>query len=107
MPKAPRPVKAPKARAAVAIDELRCPLCGQANLVAGKRGWGCARWREGCGFVVWFETAGRTLTPSQLRDLIVKGQTRKAQFSPQAGTTVEGRLVLETESGGVRFVPER
>jgi DNA topoisomerase-3 len=92
-------------RKTVAVEELRCPRCGQGTLIAGKRGWGCGRWRDGCSFVIWFETAGRRLTPAQLRDLIVRGQTRRARFRTD-GSEVEGRLVLAPASdGGVRLVP--
>lgn len=75
-------------------------------MLAGKRGWGCSRWRLGCSFVVWFETAGRKLTESQLRDLLLRGRTRPARFSP-AGTPVAGRLVLDIHSpAGTRFSSE-
>jgi DNA topoisomerase-3 len=80
---------------------LACPRCGNGTLITGSRGWGCSRWREGCGFVVWFVTAGRTLTPAQLRDLVTKGKTRKATF--ERG---DGRLVLDRAGpGGARFEP--
>jgi len=90
---------------------LVCPRCKQGSLVTGKRGWGCGRWREGCSFVVWFETAGRRLTDAQLRDLVSKGKTRKATWHPTGGPTegTAGRLVLDLQatspSGGARFEP--
>ncbi len=78
---------------------LTCPRCKRGTLITGARGWGCSRWHEGCGFVVWFETAGRRLTAAQLRELVTKGKTRKAAF---AGG--EGRLVLDPGiTGGARF----
>ena len=90
----------------VPIERLACPRCFVGTLVAGKRGWGCALWREGCRFVIWFETAGRTLTEAQLRDLILKQKTRVARFAPNGGAPVEGHLVLAPDSdGGVRFEP--
>jgi DNA topoisomerase-3 len=77
--------------------------------VAGKRGWGCSRWREGCSFVVWFESAGKRLTDAQLRDLVMKGKTRKAAWMPFGGQQTPGRLVLDiaapSESGAGRFEP--
>ena len=74
--------------------------------MAGARGWGCSRWRDGCRFVIWFHTAGRRLTAAQLRDLVTRGKTRKARFRPDRGDTVEGRLVLDTTAdGGARFEP--
>lgn len=74
--------------------------------MAGKRGWGCSRWREGCGFVVWFELAGRRLSDAQLRELCEKGKTRKGRW-PQPEGPVAGRLVLDPhappERGAARF----
>jgi DNA topoisomerase-3 len=99
----PRAAGKPRA-AARPISELTCPGCHKGALLAGRRGWGCTRWREGCRFVVWFETAGRRLTEGQLRDLILRGKTRRARFC-EGGRTVEGRLVLEAAAGGVRLVP--
>ena len=104
-------VAPPPARPVAALPELVCPRCKQASLVTGKRGWGCARWREGCSFVVWFETAGRRLSEAQLRDLIEKGKTRKATFSPPGDPTEArpGRLVLDvaaaSPAGNARFEP--
>lgn len=77
--------------------------------MAGKRGWGCARWREGCSFVVWFESAGKRLTEAQLRDLVTKGKTRKGDWTPDGGPPASGRLVLDLaapkEAGAARFQP--
>jgi DNA topoisomerase-3 len=105
-PKAARPA-APVADVAA----LTCPRCKQGTLLTGKRGWGCARWREGCPFVIWFETGGRRLSGAQLRDLVERGKTRKARFAPSdGGAAARGRLVLDLEapagSPGARFHPE-
>jgi DNA topoisomerase-3 len=83
--------------------ELTCPRCSQGALIVGARGWGCSRWREGCAFVVWFETAGRQLSTSQLRDLIVRGKTRRARFVAN-GVAADGHLVLDP-AVGARFEP--
>ena len=92
-----------------AAAALTCPRCKQGQLISGKRGWGCSRWREGCSFVVWFESAGRRLTEAQLRDLVTKGKTRKADWMPSGGPPTPGRLVLDlagsAQSGGARFQP--
>ena len=90
-----------------AMTALTCPRCKQGQLIPGKRGWGCSRWREGCSFVVWFESAGKRLTEAQLRDLVTKGKTRKADWMPSGGPPTPGRLVLDlagsAQSGGARF----
>jgi len=74
---------------------LTCPRCKQGTLVAGKRGWGCARWKEGCAFVIWFEIAGRRITDAELTDLVSKGKTRKRKWRSGEGGEVGGRLVLD------------
>lgn len=87
------------------VTALPCPRCKQGSLLTGKRGWGCARWREGCGFVIWFETAGRKLSEAQLRDLVLRGKTRPTRFVSAQGQPTEGRLVLDPASdGGARLV---
>ncbi|HEY4185972.1 MAG TPA: DNA topoisomerase [Polyangia bacterium] len=99
----------PPATAKPTPAALTCPRCRQGALVTGKRGWGCARWREGCGFVIWFEAAGRRLTDAQLRDLVAKGKTRKATWSSPSGQDLSGRLVLDVDgkppAGAARFEP--
>ena len=91
-----KPRSQPARRAA--SGPLGCPRCKQGTLIDGQRGWGCSRWREGCRFVIWFETAGRRLTRAQLEALIVSGKTRKAQFCDPRGRKISARLVLDPDS---------
>jgi DNA topoisomerase-3 len=90
-----------------AISALRCPVCEKGRLLTGRRGWGCARWQEGCSFVLWFETAGRKLTVGQLTQLVTRGHTRTSLFRPGNGPPVKGRLVLDraARDGSARFEP--
>lgn len=109
VPSAPPPPPSPSVAAAALPSStgLGCPRCGQGLLITGSRGWGCSRWREGCTFVIWFETFGRTLTLAQLRDLIQRGKTRKARFVSAAGIELDGRLILQasTPAAPVRLEP--
>jgi DNA topoisomerase III len=98
----PKQAKGPNLVGPVQL-ELACPRCTTGALIVGARGWGCSRWRDGCKFVIWFETAGRQLSTSQLRDLIVRGKTRPARFVT-GGVEVEGCLVLDP-AAGARFEP--
>jgi hypothetical protein len=50
--------------------------------------------------VIWFHTAGRRLSPAQLRDLVVRGKTRKARFVTDRGVELDGRLVLDPGASG-------
>jgi DNA topoisomerase III len=92
---------------ASAATALVCPRCKQGLLMAGNRGWGCARWREGCAFVIWFEIAGRRITDAELADLIAKGHTRKRKWRATDGAEIAGRLVLDLaaarDAGGARL----
>ena len=83
------------ARGTPVAATLTCPRCKQGPLVAGNRGWGCTRWREGCAFVIWFEIAGRRITEAELTDLVSKGKTRKRKWRSGEGTEIGGRLVLD------------
>jgi DNA topoisomerase-3 len=114
---APAPAKPPAktaaprapAKSAATPTSLPCPLCKQGTLVAGKRGWGCSRWRDGCAFVVWFEVAGRKITDAELGDLVKKGKTRKRKWRDAAGAEVSGHLALDLaagrEAGSAKLVP--
>jgi len=102
--RAPDATPAPGAKAARArsaapatpvATTLTCPRCKQGTLVAGKRGWGCGRWKEGCAFVIWFEIAGRRITDAELTDLVSKGKTRKRKWRSGEGAEIGGRLVLD------------
>lgn len=90
-----------------AVSSLTCPRCKQASLLVGNRGWGCARWREGCPFVVWFEIAGRRITDAELADLVSKGRTRKRKWRSREGAEIAGRLILDLgatrEAGAARI----
>jgi DNA topoisomerase-3 len=62
-------------RTALQLRPLQCPKCGQGQLIVGRRGYGCSRWREGCGFVIWQVIAGHALSEAELRALVEHGKT--------------------------------
>jgi DNA topoisomerase-3 len=98
--RAPTPRAAPRDTAAdlAVARELACPRCQSRGLLTGARGWGCARWREGCGFVVWFEIGGRSLRADQLRQLVQHGEVRE-RFERE-GAIHEARWVLDPVAVG-------
>ena len=97
LPRAKNKTPKAKRKTKIAVGELVCPRCQLGRMLAGRRGWGCTRWREGCSFVVWFETAGRRLTEAQLADLVQRGRTRKSKGD-------SARLVLDVNvPGGARL----
>ncbi len=96
--------KTPRVRVARSAPDgpPRCPLCHEGTIVKGNRGWGCARWREGCGFVVWFERDGVRIPEDEAERLFRQGTTRP--FAVPPGQTEQARLVLDlTAEGRVRW----
>ena len=83
---------------------LRCPACAQGQLIVGRRGYGCSRWREGCDFVIWQVIAEHRLTETELRALVERGETALiADLRDNDGRPRPGRL---RRSGSGRVVIE-
>jgi ParB/RepB/Spo0J family partition protein len=77
-----------------------CPRCGR-PVIAGKRGFGCSGWREGCRFVLWREYEGHPLGDDQVRELLQHRVLRSPVTL--AGS---GEVVLRlTDSGGLVHIP--
>lgn len=75
---------------------LRCPKCGQGQIIQGHRGFGCNRYREGCDFAVLREISGKALTERQIAELIRAGRTRPLKgFRDPSGRPFEARLLLD------------
>jgi DNA topoisomerase-3 len=72
---APSKAPAPSSKAGQGLGDLKCPSCRQGQVIAGKRGWGCSRWREGCKFVIWFEENGKRRSEADLRALVKSART--------------------------------
>ncbi len=90
MPQAPGP--------AAVLEVLTCPKCGLGQIIEGKKGRGCNRYREGCDFVVWYEMAGKKLTEKQITTLIGKGRTGVIKgFKSRSGNKFEARLRLDRD----------
>jgi DNA topoisomerase-3 len=68
-PAHPPPSAAPRARIAA------CPKCHQGQIIRGRRGHGCERYREGCDFVILPDQFGAQLNDDQVRLLIEQGRT--------------------------------
>jgi DNA topoisomerase-3 len=75
---------------------LCCPKCSQGQIIQGRRGFGCNRYREGCDFAVLREVSGKGLTERQIAELIRTGRTRPLKgFRDPSGRPFEARLVLD------------
>ena len=76
------------------------PGCG-GSLFMGRKGYGCSNFRSGCGFVIWKENLGRTLTDAMVKSLAEKGKTGKLKFGGKDGEEpFEARIVLVNPSTG-------
>ncbi|OSK14536.1 DNA topoisomerase III [Escherichia coli M056] len=79
--------------------KARCPMCGNA-LFATPKVYGC----KSCGFRLWPQVAGKTLTISQVESLLTTGRTSVIRgFKSKAGKTFDAPLQLTAE-GKVAFV---
>lgn len=76
------------------------PGCG-GNIFMGRKGYGCSNYRTGCGFVIWKESLGRTLTDTMVKSLVEKGKTGKLKFGGKDGEApFEARIALANSSTG-------
>ncbi|MHA6528993.1 type IA DNA topoisomerase [Paenibacillus sp. BAC0078] len=79
----------------------QCPRPGCGGMIfMGRKGYGCSHYKEGCKFVIWKETYGRTLTDAQVKALIEKGRTGKLKLTGEDGSPLEGKLVLSNMDTG-------
>jgi DNA topoisomerase III len=57
-------------------EKLVCPSCKTGEIVKGNAAWGCTNFRGGCKLRIPFELQGKTLSESQVSQLVLKGHTR-------------------------------
>ncbi|MEA4898728.1 MAG: DNA topoisomerase 3 [Christensenellaceae bacterium] len=58
------PRKAGKGKARVTTLGRACPLCGQGEVTANQKAFGCSRWQEGCRFTIWRDQLTRQGGPA-------------------------------------------
>jgi DNA topoisomerase-3 len=82
-----------------------CPLCGKGIVRETPKAYGCSRWKEGCTFTIWKKIAGKSISPSQAQELLVRKKTRKLKgfTSKKTGKKFDAALALD-ESFKVTFV---
>jgi DNA topoisomerase-3 len=78
-----------------------CPRqgCG-GSIIMGRKGYGCNHFKEGCKFVIWKTSLGKTLTDAMIKSLIEKGSTQVLSFKQEDGTTQKARIVLSNPETG-------
>jgi DNA topoisomerase-3 len=85
------------------IDPSRmgdCPRCGR-PVIAGKRGFGCSGWKEGCPFVLWKEFEGIPLDEHHIRELLQRRVLARAIALPSCGPA----LLKLADSGDLLPIP--
>ncbi len=98
---APPPVVAkvaPKKVEKKGLIGAQCPKCKEGQIVKGKSAYGCARYAEGCKFVLPFTFEGKKLTEKQWQRLVEKGSTTNIKGFVVNGDKQEGKLVLDENS---------
>lgn len=76
---------------------LKCPKCGQGDVVKGKTAWGCTLYRKSCDFLIPMEIQGKKLTQKQVEALVLKGKTGTITgFKDADGSAYSAILCLNT-----------
>jgi DNA topoisomerase-3 len=79
-----------------------CPVCGR-DVIENRKGFSCwAKDDPGCGFVIWKNKAGKTLSPSIAKELMATGRTEKPVpgFRGRSGRSFSAKLKLaQTDEG--------
>jgi DNA topoisomerase-3 len=89
----------------IALGDCPRSNCG-GRIIEGRKGYGCSHYKQGCGFVVWKEYAGKQITETMLKSLLTKGQTQLLSFKRKDGTTVKARIILNDPGTGQLSVRE-
>ena len=89
--------KAPKkAKAPAEPVVLKCPKCGNGEIIKGRAAWGCSLYRKSCDFIIPMEFFGKKLTQKQVEALVLKGKTGALNgFKNEDGSTFGGILRLD------------
>ncbi|TGE29274.1 type IA DNA topoisomerase [Hymenobacter metallicola] len=94
-------VRAAESKPTTPVDPgvIPCPVCKLGTMLRGKAAWGCSRFREDCQFRAPFEWGGKTLTESQMNQLLRKGKTGviRGFVSTKTGNRYEAALQVNGE----------
>jgi DNA topoisomerase III len=78
-----------------------CPVCGR-PVIENRKGFSC--WSKddpGCGFVIWKQKSGKTLSPTIAKELMEKGRTEKQiTFKGRSGRNFRAKLKLTQNDEG-------
>lgn len=68
-------------------------------MIEGKKGYGCTHYKQGCGFVIWKEFAGKQISQTMLQSMLGKGQTQLLTFK-QNDADFKARILLSDRNTG-------
>jgi DNA topoisomerase-3 len=78
-----------------------CPRVGCGGYIfMGNKGYGCSHYKEGCSFVIWKSSFGKSLTPAMVKTLIEKGTTNRLKLKNEAGEVIDGKILLKDPNTG-------
>lgn len=83
-----------------------CPKCKNGEVRKGKKSTYCSNWNGDpkCDFGIWLNISGKSLSDTQIKELITKGSLNKIKgFKSKAGKNFEAGLKLD-EAFKVNFV---
>ena len=89
-------------RAAPSLGD--CPQCSEGRIIAGKKGYGCSRWKAGCKFVIWKEQLGAQLSPEQAAELLTDKKVSRPMLLQVEGAKRYGTVTLGAD-GTVGWKP--
>lgn len=80
-----------------------CPVCKQGEVKLNQKAYYCSKWKETkCSLTIWKKVAGKTITPSMLKQLLQKGETTTLKgFRSKGKKRFSGKLKLN--AGKVEF----
>lgn len=81
-----------------------CPKCGK-KVMSFSKSYSCESGKDGCGFVIWKEIAGKKITEKQARRIIEKGKSTllKGFKSTKTNNKFEAYLKLNPDTYKIEF----
>ena len=79
-------------------EPLHCPQCKKGSIIKGKTAWGCGEFRNGCSFRIPFVYLEKSISESQMEQLVLRGKTAKVSgFVLPDGSKIDGKLLMDKE----------
>ena len=75
---------------------LKCPKCGNGEIIKGRTAWGCSLYKKSCDFLIPMEIQGKKITQKQVESIVLKGKTGVLSgFKDAEGNAFSGTLRLD------------